>query len=89
MNVWFKIVTQIEFNYYRTIDKSKIDLIIDTSFGPIPIEIRLNSIVNRKALHGLKNFLTDTNANYGILINRGKRVELITDQIIQIPVNYI
>ena len=83
------MATQLEFNYYRTIDKSEIDFVIDGSFGPIPIEIKLNSIVNRTALRGLKNFLTDTKANYAILINRGKRIELLTDKIIQIPVNYI
>jgi len=83
------MATQLEFNYYRTIDKSEIDLVIDGSFGTIPIEVKLNSIVNRKALRGLKNFLTDTKTNYAILINRGKRIELIADKIIQIPVNYI
>ena len=83
------MATQLEFNYYRTIDKAEIDFVIDGSFGPIPIEIKLNSIVNRTALRGLKNFLTDTKATYAILINRGKRIELLTDKIIQIPVNYI
>jgi len=51
--------------------------------------IKLNSIVNRTALRGLKNFIADTKTNYGILINKGKRIELLTDKIIQIPVNYI
>ena len=83
------MATQLEFNYYRTIDKSEIDLVIDGRFGPIPIEIKLNATVNRTALRGLKNFLADTGENYGILINRGKRIELLTDKIIQIPVNYL
>ena len=82
------MATQMEFNYYRTIDKSGVDLVIDGSFGLIPIEIKLNSTVNQTALRGLKNFLADTKTNYGILINRGKRIELISDKIIQIPVNY-
>lgn len=83
------MATQMEFNYYRTIDKSEVDLVIDGSFGLIPIEIKLNSTVNKTALRGLKNFLADTKINYGLLINRGKRIELLTDKIIQIPVNYI
>ncbi|MCP3871651.1 MAG: ATP-binding protein [Desulfobacteraceae bacterium] len=81
--------TQLEFNYYRTIDKSEIDLIIDSRLGPIPIEVKLNSTIAQRDLTGLKNFLGDVNANYGILINRAKRIELLTDKIIQIPVNYI
>ena len=28
-------------------------------------------------------------ADYGIVINKGKRVEQLSDKIIQIPVNYI
>ncbi len=83
------MATQLTFNYYRTIDKSEIDLVIDGRFGPIPIKIKLNSTVNRTALRGLKNFLADTKTNYAILINRGKRIELLTDKIIQIPVNYL
>jgi len=83
------MATQLEFNYYRTIDKSEIDLIIDSNSGPIPIEIKLNSMVNRTGLRGLKNFLDDTKTSYAILINRGKRVELLSEKIIQIPVNYI
>lgn len=83
------MATQLEYTYYRTIDKSEVDLIIDGSFGTIPIEIKLNSTIKQNALRGLKNFLSDTKTNYAVLINRGKRIEMITDQIIQIPVNYI
>ena len=83
------MATQLEYHYYRTVDKSEIDLVIDSSSGPVPVEIKLSSVVNRKGLRGLNNFLADTRAKYAILINRGKRVELLTDKIIQIPVNYI
>ncbi len=83
------MATQLEFSYYRTVDKSEIDLIIDGSMGLIPIEIKLSSSVNRSMCRGLNNFLCDTNANYGILINRGKRIELLDEKILQIPVNFI
>jgi predicted AAA+ superfamily ATPase len=81
--------TQMEFTYYRTIDKSEIDLVIEGSFGIVPVEIKLNASVSRNALRGLENFIRDLNAEYGILINRAKRAERLTDRIIQIPVNYI
>jgi hypothetical protein len=42
-----------------------------------------------KSLRGLQNFIDETKAGYGIVINTGKRVELLTDKIIQIPVHYI
>jgi len=83
------MATQLEFNYYRTIDKSEVDFVIDGSFGVIPIEIKLSSSVPRNGLRSLKNFLADTKAKYALLINRGKRVELLAENIVQIPVNYI
>jgi uncharacterized protein len=83
------MVTQLEFAYYRTIDKSEVDLVVEGPFGIVPIEIKLSSLVNRSSLRGLEGFLADTGAPYGILINRGKKVELLTDKIIQIPFNFI
>ncbi len=83
------MATQLDFNYYRTIDKSEVDLIIDGAFGTIPIEIKLSSSVNRKSLCGMENFIKDMDCKYGIVINRGKQVELISDTIVQIPVNFI
>lgn len=82
------MATRLDFFYFRTINKSEVDLVIDGPFGTIPIEIKLNSVVKRISLRGLERFLADR-GRYGILINRGKRPELLTDRIIQIPVNYI
>jgi predicted AAA+ superfamily ATPase len=83
------MVTQLEYAYYRTIDKSEVDLVVEGPFGIVPFEIKLSSLVKRNSLRGLEGFMADTGAPYGILINRGKRVELLTDKIIQIPFNFI
>jgi predicted AAA+ superfamily ATPase len=83
------MATQLEFSYYRTIDKSEVDFVIDGGFGVVPIEIKLNSVIKQRSLRGLNNFIDDTHCPYGIVINRGKRIELLTDKIIQIPVQYI
>jgi len=52
----------IDFHFYRTRDKSEIDLIIDAPFGVIPIEIKLGHKIKKGTLTALKNFLKDTNA---------------------------
>jgi predicted AAA+ superfamily ATPase len=83
------MATGLEFNYYRTIDKSEVDLIIEGSFGVVPIEIKLSSIIKRRTLRGMENFLKERQCDFGILVNRGRRVELITDKIVQIPVHYL
>ncbi len=81
--------TQIEFNYYRTIDKSEVDLIVDGPFGIIPIEIKLASSVSKRSLRGLETIMDDMALPYGIVINTAKRPERLTEKIIQIPVNYL
>ncbi|MDO9181401.1 MAG: DUF4143 domain-containing protein [Bacteriovorax sp.] len=80
--------TQLEYSYYRTIDKSEVDLIIDGPFGIVPIEIKLGSITSKKDLWGLENLMSDMNLKYGIVVNNARRIELLTDKIIQIPINY-
>ena len=42
--------TNIDFNFYRTKDKSEVDLIVDGPFGFIPIEVKLGTKVTQKML---------------------------------------
>lgn len=81
--------THLEYSYYRTVDKSEVDFIVESEFGILPIEIKLNSIVKKATLRGINNFIDDMKCGYGIVINRGKRIEVLSEKIIQIPVNYI
>ncbi len=80
--------TNLDFNFYRTRDKSEIDLIIDGTFGYIPVEIKLGTKVNNRQLQPLKSFISDTSCQFGILINNAEKIELIADKIIQIPAIY-
>ncbi len=83
------MATQLDYSYYRTVDKSEVDLIVEGAFGVIPIEIKLGSVIKKQALRGLENFIADMQCSYGIIVNRGKRVEMLTDNIVQIPVHYL
>ena len=83
------MATGLEFNYYRTIDKSEVDLVVEGGFGVVPIEIKLSSTIKRQSLRGLENFINDRKCAFGILVNRGQRVEQISDKIVQIPVHYL
>lgn len=79
----------IDFHFYRTIDKSEVDLIVSGTFGVIPIEIKLGYKVNQRMLTSLKNFISDTRARFGILVNNAERIEFLSDTIIQIPARYL
>lgn len=83
------MATQLSYSYYRTIDKSEVDFVVASGAAVLPFEIKLNSVVKRKSLRGLELFMKDLGSVYGIVINRGKRIELLTDRIVQIPVQYI
>ncbi|MCF6317906.1 MAG: ATP-binding protein [Proteobacteria bacterium] len=80
--------TNTDFNFYRTKDSSEIDLIIDGTFGCIPVEIKLSSTFTQRMLGPLKSFIQDTNSKFGLLINNSKKIEVIADKIIQIPARY-
>jgi len=83
------MATQLDFSYYRTIDKSEVDLIVEGSFGVLPIEIKLGSSTPKQSLRGLTKLINEMNLKYGLVINRAKRIEQLSDKIIQVPVNFI
>lgn len=80
--------TGIDFHFYRTRDKSEIDLIIEAPFGVIPVEIKLGHKVHTRMLAALKTFISDTGVEFGILVNNSDKIEWLTDHIIQIPAVY-
>ena len=67
----------------------EVDLVIEGNFGILPVEIKLNTVIKQRELRGLKNFIDDMKCPYGFVINRGKRIEMLTDKIVQIPVHYL
>ncbi|MCC6221549.1 MAG: ATP-binding protein [Deltaproteobacteria bacterium] len=83
------MATQIDYHYYRTVDKSEVDLVVDGPFGIVPFEIKLASSLNKRDLRALEIFLSDMKLELGFVINTAKRIERLTEKIIQIPVNYI
>lgn len=83
------MATQLDFHYYRTVDRSEVDLVIEGSFGLVAVEIKLGSAVKTSALRGMRQFMADTGAATGIVVNRGRRVERLDANIVQIPVNYL
>lgn len=81
--------TNWDYYYYRTRNGAELDLILEGRFGVLPIEIKRGIRVKRKSLSVLKRFLTDNSLPLAIIVNNGDTVELLAENIIQVPVRFI
>lgn len=75
--------------YYRTRHGSEIDLILDGTFGTLPIEIKYGSRVDPRQLKSLSAFIDEHHLPFGMIINQSESVEWLTSNIVQIPVGWI
>ncbi len=76
------------FYYYRTQNKSEVDLVIETSKSLIPIEIKTSSTFKKDHISNLNNFINEFKSDYGLLINNGSEVRQLTEKIYQVPATF-
>lgn len=81
--------TNWDYYFYRTRGGAEIDLILEGPFGILPIEIKYGIKIHQRSLLSLKQFVANNNLPYGIVINNADKVELISDNILQVPATYI
>ena len=77
------------YSYYRTRNGAEIDLILDGDFGLLPIEIKLSSSVQSRNLIALKQFVKEYDLPFGIVVNNAPTVELLSENIIQVPASLL
>ena len=75
----------IEYYHYRTGGGAEVDLILEGSFGLLPIEIKYGQRVNQKSLRSLKDFIREHKCRFGVVINNDEKVRLYDESIIGIP----
>jgi predicted AAA+ superfamily ATPase len=75
--------------YYRTYSGAEIDLILEGSFGLLPLEIKYGSTVLGRQLRTMTEFLADHQLPVGLLINQADKIEWLTDNILQVPAGYV
>ncbi len=73
------------YSYFRTRNGAEVDLIIEGSFGVVPIEIKFGSQTRLKQLTSLRQFVKNHQLPFGIVVNNSEKVTLISEDIIQIP----
>ena len=71
--------------HFRTKAGAEIDLILEGSFGLLPIEIRYRSHTKKRELATMERFIEQHKLPYGLVINNCRTPSLITENILQIP----
>jgi predicted AAA+ superfamily ATPase len=75
--------------YYQTGAGAEIDLIIESSKGILPIEIKFAKKINGRDLRVLKDFIKERNCPIGWVMHNGESVEWLDDKILGILANCI
>ena len=83
------MVPKWDYYYFRTRNGAEIDLVLEGSFGLLPIEIKFGTSTRLKQLTSLNQFIEDNHLPLGVVINNSDEVKLINERIIKIPVNCI
>ncbi len=78
-------VTRWDYYYFRTKNGAEIDLILEGSFGVLPIEIKVGQQTTLRDLASLQQFVTRERLPFGIVVNNSQEVRMLSEQIIQIP----
>ncbi|HRJ51423.1 MAG TPA: ATP-binding protein [Candidatus Thiothrix moscowensis] len=77
--------TRWDYYYFRTKNGAEVDLVLDGSFGTLPVEIKLGQQTTVKQLTALRQFVEQHELPFGIVVNNNTRVQMLADKIIQIP----
>jgi len=77
------------YYYYRTKHGAEIDLVLEGSFGILPVEVKFGITTQPNQLSSLKRFLVENSLPLGIVINNSDEVELLSDKIVQVPARLI
>jgi len=78
-------VTRWDYFYYRTRNGAEIDLILEGSFGLLPIEIKFGQQTTRRQLTSLQQFIQRHDLPFGIVVNNAPRIRMLSERIIQVP----
>jgi predicted AAA+ superfamily ATPase len=78
-------VSRWDYYYYRTKNGAEVDLVLQGSFGVLPIEIKFGQQTTLKQLASLQRFVKDNDLPFGLVINNSTEVRMLADKIIQIP----
>ena len=80
---------KINYYYYRTKNGAEVDLLLEGSFGLLPIEIKFGATVTPKNTGSIQRFVREQNLPLGLVISNCEEVIAVSDRVLHIPVGVI
>ena len=74
-----------EASHYRASGGAEVDLVLEGTFGVLPIEIKHTQHVNPGKLRALTDFVQEQKCPLGIVINNDESPRMLTDAVIGLP----
>jgi hypothetical protein len=78
-----------QYSYYRTRNGAEVDLVLEGSFGTLPVEIKFGTDTRLSKLTSLRRFIDQENLPLGLVINNGADVRVLSDRIVQVPARFL
>ncbi|HOX50350.1 MAG TPA: DUF4143 domain-containing protein, partial [Fibrobacteria bacterium] len=75
--------------HYRTGAGAEIDLVLQGSFGTIPVEIKYSETGDPRKWRALKDFVAEQGCAFGILVDNGIHVRRLDERIVAIPATHL
>lgn len=77
--------TRWDYYYFRTKNGAEVDLVLDGSFGTLPVEVKFGRQTTAKQLTALRQFVELHDLPIGIIVNNSSAIRMLADKIIQVP----
>jgi len=71
--------------HYRTHNQGEIDLVIETDYGLLPIEVKRGQKVDPQQIKTLKSFVQEQKCRFGVVINNAEESCWLNKEILQLP----
>lgn len=79
----------VQLFHFRTKAGGEIDLVVQGSFGLLPIEIKYQSNTRKRSVSSMQNFIELHDLPLGIVVNQCESPSLVTDKIVQVPASCV
>jgi predicted AAA+ superfamily ATPase len=78
-----------EYSYYRTGAGAEVDLVLEGPFGRVAVEIKHTSSVGGRDLRGLRDFVMEHHARFGVVVNNDVTPRRYDEDVIGLPFTYL